>query len=154
MHNVTAEADRYFHDVQYHAGKAIDFAQARAEQDVSLIMATSRQYTDNIAERCETQWNSILSDATVLSQRLDDESARHYTDVQHYARKMLDAAETASRETIAAVLAYGVTPTLRRGFAIVQADGKPVSSKAAASMHQRLEVVFHDGTINVRPKGE
>lgn len=64
------------------------------------------------------------------------------------------AAVAANRSSIDALLreAVGLGPsaTLARGYAVIAADGKSVSSAAAASRQKRLVARFYDGTINLQ----
>jgi len=61
----------------------------------------------------------------------------------------LAAAEEQSKQTMEAILAHGVGPTLKRGFALVRAGEVPVSSKEAALRNRALNIEFRDGTITV-----
>ncbi|MFO1175969.1 MAG: exodeoxyribonuclease VII large subunit [Paracoccaceae bacterium] len=45
----------------------------------------------------------------------------------------------------------GYQQTLARGFAVVRADGKVATSRAAAAGARRLEIEFHDGRLAAEP---
>ena len=45
----------------------------------------------------------------------------------------------------------GYTETLRRGYAVVRADGEVATTRAAAEGARRLEVQFQDGTLRLGP---
>jgi exodeoxyribonuclease VII large subunit len=45
----------------------------------------------------------------------------------------------------------GYAETLRRGYAVVRAEGAVVTSHAAAAGAAALEIEFHDGRLPVRP---
>jgi exodeoxyribonuclease VII large subunit len=46
----------------------------------------------------------------------------------------------------------GHAETLRRGFAVVRADGRVATSRAAAAKAARLEIEFHDGRLGAHPE--
>ena len=54
----------------------------------------------------------------------------------------------------------GYTETLKRGFAVVRAEGTVVTTKAAAETAASLEIEFQDGRLTLgarparKPKGE
>jgi exodeoxyribonuclease VII large subunit len=47
------------------------------------------------------------------------------------------------------IVGMGPTATLRRGFAIVRSEGKPVTSANSARLHVDMEIEYHDGRIAV-----
>ena len=50
-------------------------------------------------------------------------------------------------------LTLGYTETLKRGFAVVRADGAVATSKATAGAASGLEIEFHDGRLSAIPAG-
>ncbi len=128
------------------------------------------------------QWSGRLAPALALRQdrarqRLADWSARlapalaragaeAQRDTLRKARELgglsarLDAAAVgrlqAAGERLAALdrmrLTLGYRETLRRGYAVVRAGDRVVTSRAAAEAAPALEIEFHDGRLPVRPE--
>lgn len=86
------------------------------------------------------------------------DNARRRTDLDRIATR-LAAAQAARLATLADRLAgldrtrqtLGYTETLKRGYAVVRADGAVVTTKAAAESAAALEIEFHDGRVAVLP---
>ena len=86
------------------------------------------------------------------------DNARRRSDLDGLATR-LAAAQTARLATLADRLAsldrtrqtLGYTETLKRGYAVVRADGAVVTTKAAAESAAALEIEFHDGRVPVLP---
>ncbi|MBL4928701.1 exodeoxyribonuclease VII large subunit [Fuscibacter oryzae] len=89
-----------------------------------LIAQTQRQQTEGRAK------------LATLSARLDAAPAARFADL---ARR-LDALDR-TRTTL------GYTETLRRGYAVIRADGHVVTTKAEAAKAHVLEIEFHDGRL-------
>jgi exodeoxyribonuclease VII large subunit len=145
--SLSAQADLSFRDIQYFANKAITDSIINAADAFETITLTAERNVDGMAIQINSHWKNILSDISSVTQFLEAESERGFTDVQYFGGKTINAAEDGMKGLMEGILAHGVDPTLRRGFAIVKADGKPVSSRAAASEHQTLEITFKDGSL-------
>jgi exodeoxyribonuclease VII large subunit len=67
----------------------------------------------------------------------------------------LGRARARQLETLAlALAAHDPQRTLERGYALVEAaDGRPVTSAAAAAAQPELALRMHDGAVRVRPEG-
>jgi exodeoxyribonuclease VII large subunit len=61
-------------------------------------------------------------------------------------RRLADALASLDRQRVA----LGYEETLRRGFAVVRAEGRPVTRAADARGHAQLDVQFADGTLALR----
>ncbi len=84
------------------------------------------------------------------------DNARRRTDLDRIAAR-LASAQAARLATLADRLAgldrtrqtLGYTETLRRGYAVIRAEGAVVTTKAAAETAAALEIEFHDGRLPV-----
>jgi exodeoxyribonuclease VII large subunit len=140
--------------VKDRAVSAMNIIEGNANNDFDAIILATRRSIDGIDDHLEEYRLGITGNASAILRASIAESDRHFRDVAHYAGRMLESAEAGAKDTIEAILAHGIGPTLRRGFAVVTVDGKPISSKALATQHQELEISFHDGSLNVSKKGE
>lgn len=125
----TAESDsaRHFADVKHHASKLVETAHENAsERFHSVFFAAERDLEDGAVG-----------------------STRNFDDIVHFSKRAISDADNGARDLINGILAHGVEPTLRRGFAIISSNGKPVATKAAATSHWDLEIMFKDGTLLV-----
>jgi len=113
------------------------------------ITLAARRSIDGIADHLDERWNSVISATSSIVGAADAEMRRNFGDIRFYAIKSLAAAEEQSKQTMEAILAHGVGPTLKRGFALVRAGEVPVSSKEAALRNRALNIEFRDGTITV-----
>ncbi|MGB3316898.1 MAG: exodeoxyribonuclease VII large subunit, partial [Albidovulum sp.] len=68
-------------------------------------------------------------------------------------RQRLDAMaeRLAARDRMRQTLGY--TETLKRGYAVIRAEGQVVTTKAAAEGAAALDIEFHDGTLPVLTGG-
>lgn len=129
---------------------AINVIDVNASNDFDAIILAARRSIDGVDEHIGAYWHGLLGAVETLSQSSATEVDRLFADVRFYAGKTVNDAETSTKDLMAGILAHGVEPTLRRGFAIVKSDGKPVSTKAAAETIQGdLEITFTDGSITV-----
>jgi exodeoxyribonuclease VII large subunit len=136
------------------ARAAIHSIEVSVEHDFDAVTLAARRSIDGIEDHLDAYWLGLLDNATTVTNNLTAESDRNFSDVRFYARKMLGTAEDDAKELMAGILAHGVEPTLRRGFAIVKSEGKPISTKAAAATRESLEITFRDGSLKVSKREE
>lgn len=121
------------------------------ESAFDSITLAARRSIDGIGEYLENQWLSIAATADRMVGTAHDLIQRDMSDTRHFAGKRLDEAEEQAKDLMATILAHGIAPTLKRGFAVVKtAAGAPISTSAAAEQHNRMEIQFRDGTIRVQ----
>jgi exodeoxyribonuclease VII large subunit len=135
------------------AAAALNGAAVNVDNHFSSITLAARRSIDGVDEHLDAQLQSILGSAASTANALEQEAHRRFADVRYHARKSLSEAENTTRDVMSSILAHGVEPTLKRGFAIVQNAQGPVSTKAAAVSSTELEIVFRDGTMKIL-KGE
>jgi exodeoxyribonuclease VII large subunit len=138
--------------IKNQAMNEVDITERNSQNYFDSVILAARRSIDGINDHIEEYRRGIMSSACNFTMRLDEESDRHFSDVQHFANRILDTAENKTQETIATILAHGVERTLNRGFAIVTENGKPVSSRLVAETKQDLSIQFKDGTLNVTRK--
>jgi exodeoxyribonuclease VII large subunit len=126
---------------------AVHGIETSAKYDFDAITLAARRSIDGIEDHLNAYWVGILDNAKVVANNLTAESDRDFADVQYYASKVLDKAEAGAKELMSGIMAHGIEPTLRRGFAIVKSEGKPISTKAAATAQGNLEIMFRDGSL-------
>jgi exodeoxyribonuclease VII large subunit len=144
-----ANADHLISTINDRSLNAVHRIEVNTNHDFDAITLAARRSIDGIQEHLNTYWIGILRSADTTTKDLAEVGSRNFSDVQYYAKKMISAAEESSEELMLGIFAHGVEPTLRRGFAIVKSDGKPISTKAAALTQQSLEIVFKDGSLRV-----
>ena len=129
---------------------AINAIDIQTQHDFDAITLAARRSIDGIEEHLGAHWRGILGNTTALTKNLAAASNRHFADVRHCASKMMRDADEGAKELMSSILAHGVEPTLRRGFAIVKSsDGTPIATKAAAAAEHNLEIIFRDGSLLV-----
>jgi exodeoxyribonuclease VII large subunit len=126
---------------------AVHSIETGAKHDFDAITLAARRSIDGIEDHLNAYWVGILDSANVVASNLAAGSERDFADVRYYARRTLDNAETGAKELMSGIMAHGIEPTLRRGFAIVKSEGKPISTKAATAAQGNLEIMFRDGSL-------
>jgi len=126
LDRVSWEVEAEHDQVRTHAEHRLGRASQEAAAAHSLICASA-----------ERAWQQASAEIDALAK-----------DIPFYAARQLQLAQASCKDLIKTVIAHGVDPTLKRGFALVRdAQGKPVSSCEAARNQVRLEIKFHDGSI-------
>ncbi|WP_194727336.1 exodeoxyribonuclease VII large subunit [Noviherbaspirillum malthae] len=116
----------------------------------SITLATRRSI-DGIDEHLQDQWLSIAGTADRMIGTAAHQMERDMADTKHFAEKLLGDAQEQSKDLMATILAHGIDPTLKRGFAVVkEPGGTPISSSEAAKRQSVMEIQFRDGTIRVQ----
>lgn len=137
-------------DILHEADRSLVQAQRSVNSEFDAILSHGKAAVVSAEQVVTSHWRDIANDATVATRQANAEVERHFADVRQCTYRNLQQAQQGAESLVASILSLGVAPTLKRGFAIVKADGQPVSSKASAQLHLRLEIQFHDGTINVQ----
>ncbi|MES2206682.1 MAG: exodeoxyribonuclease VII large subunit, partial [Pseudomonadota bacterium] len=83
------------------------------------IHLAARRTIDGIDEHIQDRWMRVANAASSIVEEGISDIKRHLGDVNFFAKKNLIRAETHSKELMEEILAHGVAPTLRRGFAII-----------------------------------
>lgn len=140
------------HDnVRDRALTALEHVDVRARNNFDSVTLAAKRSIDGVEEHIEAHLQGILGGTASVMKNLEDHTDRSFDDVRFFAKKMLGQAEDITRELIGGIISHGVDPTMRRGFAVVKSEGKPISSKAAAeNAPGELELVFRDGTLRVK----
>ncbi|WP_347312924.1 exodeoxyribonuclease VII large subunit [Defluviimonas sp. SAOS-178_SWC] len=115
------------------------------------FIARERRFLKDRADRLAPAVARLARDAV-------RENARRRADLDRIAAR-LAAAQATRFATLADRLAsldrtrqtLGYTETLKRGYAVVRADGAVVTTKAAAETAAALEIEFHDGRVPALP---
>lgn len=167
------QADRLHDIVRTAAGAQIDIIAARAEhlsmsvkdraqstaerveRDITgafnSITLAARRSIDGIDEHLEDQWLGVAATADRMLGTATHHLERDMADTRHFARKALDDAQEQAKDVMTTILAHGIDPTLKRGFAVVKdSTGIPISSSHAAQQQETMNIQFRDGTIRVQ----
>ncbi|HRX70591.1 MAG TPA: exodeoxyribonuclease VII large subunit [Candidatus Competibacteraceae bacterium] len=131
-------------------------ALARAERDLAaayqatLDMARGqwRQAQQRLAER----WGSLAAHARAGMALRAREIAWLRAALPPEADALLQRAHRSTEQCIGEILGLGPERTLKRGFALVRAHGRPVTARAIAQTHPHLDLEFHDGHLTVQPE--
>lgn len=143
------EIERISETINERALTAIERLERDVANDFDTITLAARRSIDGIADHLDAYWIGILDNAKVVENNLEAETERNYSDVRYYANRMLDSADSGAKELMSGILAHGIEPTLRRGFAMVKADGRLVSTREAAVEQKEMEITFKDGALRV-----
>lgn len=135
-----------------------DRAQSKAERVEREVMSAfdsitlaARRSIDGIDEHLQDQWFGIAATADRMLGTAAHHVERDMADTRHFAGKALDDAQEQARDVMATILAHGIDPTLKRGFAVVKDNvGMPISSSEAAQQQDTMDIQFRDGTIRVQ----
>jgi exodeoxyribonuclease VII large subunit len=143
-------AEHRFSTIGERAEAQLARAGIRCTNAFASVTLAARRSIDGIDEHLQDMIDSVR--AGVANQAAAEEAQvdRHAQDVRFYARRMLSNAEGGSKDLMEGILAHGVGPTLRRGFAIVRNAAGPVSTKADAMRSGELEIEFRDGTMKTK----
>jgi len=128
---------------------AVNRMDADINNNHDAITLAARRSIDGIAEHLDERWVGITSAVSNMADNLATQVDRVFGDIRCFAKRNLVSAEVGAREVMEGILAHGLAPTLKRGFAIVRAGDVPVSSKAASMAHKCLNIEFRDGSIAV-----
>ncbi|MDB5839318.1 MAG: Exodeoxyribonuclease 7 large subunit [Herminiimonas sp.] len=121
----------------------------KANNDFASITLAARRSIDGVDQHLDDQFDGIVGSTTRFISGAESNADRHLADTRFYASKMLSDAENGSRDLMSNIMAHGVEPTLKRGFAVVKNAQGPVSTKAAAEASASLEITFRDGTMKI-----
>jgi exodeoxyribonuclease VII large subunit len=154
--NATGAVEWHLDGVRHAAESSLRLAEREAAKQHSDIVAQAIRQVSAGMEKTDSCWRDSMDRAESLMKRRANDAEREWKDVRHFTGRNLQRAEEGAQEKISSILAHGVGPTLRRGFAMVTVGGRPVSSATVARQHQELEIVFRDGTLKVNEtnKGE
>lgn len=129
---------------------AVDYVEVRAKNHFDSITLAAQRSIDGVEQHIDVQLEGILVASEMIVKHVQTESVRYFSEVSFFANKVLGQAEEGARELIGGIISHGIDPTVRRGFVVVKANGKPVSSKSVAeSVPSELELVFRDGILRV-----
>lgn len=127
------------------------------------VAALAAQLGPNMARRIERRQDQLVNHGARLNGALarliadaGRTTARNRTALADLDRRMnaaMDASRARAGDRLAALdrmrQTLGYTETLKRGFAVVRAEGGIVTSRAGAEAASALEIEFHDGRIDV-----
>jgi exodeoxyribonuclease VII large subunit len=127
----------------------------RVERDVmsafNSITLAARRSIDGIDEHLQDQWLGVAATADRMLGTATHYVERDMTDTRHFACKALDDAQEQAKDVMATILAHGIDPTLKRGFAVVKdGAGMPISSSEAARQQETMDIQFRDGIVRVK----
>jgi exodeoxyribonuclease VII large subunit len=115
------------------------------------ITLAARRSIDGIDEHLQDQWLGVAATADRMLGTATHYLERDMADTRHFARKALDDAQEQARDVMATILAHGIDPTLKRGFAVVKdSTGMPISSSQVAQQQETMNIQFRDGTVRVQ----
>ena len=128
----------------------------RAERDLN----TARQATLDAAQgqwrhaqqRLAERWGTLASHARMGMDMRAREIALLRAALSPEADALLQRAHRSTEQCIGEILGLGPERTLKRGFALVRAQGRPVTARAIAQTHTHLDLEFHDGHLTVQPE--
>lgn len=143
------EVERILETINERALTAIERLERDVANDFDAVTLAARRSIDGIADHLDAHWIGILDNVKVVANNLEAETERNYSDIRYSANRMLDSADSGAKELMAGILAHGIEPTLRRGFAVVKSDGIPISTREAAVKQKELEIIFRDGSLRV-----
>lgn len=148
---MSAKVEHLSTSVQERAQAATARMELEVESAFDSITLAARHSIDGIDEHLQDQWLSIASTADRIVGTAEQQVQRDMTDVRHFSRKCLENAQAFSKDLMTTILAHGIDPTLKRGFAVVKdAAGLPISNREAATRQNTMEIQFRDGIIRVR----
>ncbi len=132
------------------AQKRLTLSQRAARLSPAALTRLTREAHARLAREAgrldPARQNQRLADA---SNRLSEVSARF--------DRAASANLTAQRTRLDALArlhqTLGYTETLKRGYAVIRAEDRPVTQKDQAATHPNLEIEFADGRLSVTPAG-
>ena len=80
----------------------------------------------------------------------DDKSTHSFGEVMYFLGRSVEDLEEGCRNLMSSIVSLGIQPTIQRGFTIVYANDKPISSRELAASYEDLEVEFKDGRLKVK----
>lgn len=137
------------HTITSAASSAISTSEVKVDNEFTSITLATKRSIDSAVEHFDNYFKNIIGDAVNLTNIIENTAERSFTDMHHSARKAIDEAENSAKDLMTGILAYGVEPTLKRGFAIIRNTAGTVSTKLAAEKSNDLEIIFQDGTMKI-----
>lgn len=107
-----------------------------AENDCDRLMAEAARLAEGASARAEANAERLLRDA------------------MNQARRIVSEADAQVSFLGREIVGLGPGGALRRGYAIVKADGVAIGSAQEAEKAKRLEICFADGTLAAKPSGK
>ena len=124
-------------------------AQTNSDNAFASITLASQRSIDGIDDHMQELIASVRASVTTRVATAEASIDRHAQDTKFLAAQRLDRAERENQTLMENIMAHGVGPTLRRGFALVRNANGPVSTKELAQASTELEIEFRDGTITL-----
>jgi exodeoxyribonuclease VII large subunit len=103
-----------------------------------------------MSEKIEDWFQNSNLSVKKLIDFADDKSTHSFGEVMYFLGRSVEDVEEGCRNLMSSIVSLGVQPTLQRGFSIVYANDKPISSRELAASCEDLEVEFKDGRLKVK----
>jgi exodeoxyribonuclease VII large subunit len=168
---VSSDSARFFEEVKKGVRRVVSEVAQDADENMKVVFIETMRTGDLIASGVEgfagEIGRSALRTANLAAESSDsfihdtalsimlllddglDELNRHINDLNYFAMRFVDTAEQGFKDIMSGIVAMGVEPTLKRGFAIIYSQGRPVTTMKKAEIHHSLEICFNDGRLNV-----
>ena len=128
----------------------------RAERDLATMrqatLDTARGQWRQAQQRLAERWGTLASHARMGMDLRAREIVQLRAALPLEADASLQRARCSTEQCIGEILGLGPERTLKRGFALVRAHGRPVTARAIAQTHTHLDLEFHDGHLTVQPE--
>lgn len=148
----TANIGFRFQQVSDGARSAVTAFDEKVGSIQSFIKMTSLQTGDKMRAQIDHDWASILESSKRSTSSVQSNADRYFEGVCEDAARNIKRARQTVEELISHILSHGVEPTLKRGYALVTCDQKPISTLEEAQRHDQLKITFKDGSIITTPK--
>lgn len=143
-------ATHWFNTIGERAESQLAKAGIRCTNAFKSVTLAARRSIDGIDEHLQDLIDSVRASVANSVTAEQAQVERHATDVRFYTRRIIADRDASCKDLMEGILAHGVGPTLRRGFAMVRNAAGPVSTKACAITSGELEIEFRDGTVKTK----
>jgi exonuclease VII large subunit len=148
----TANIGFRFQQVSDGARSAVTDFDEKVGSIQSFIKMASLQTGDKMRAQIDHDWASILESSKRSTSSAQSNTDRYFEGICEDTTRNIKRATQTVEELISHILSHGVEPTLKRGYALVTSDQKPISTSEEAQRHDQLKITFKDGSIITTPK--
>ena len=129
--------------------QAVATAKAEVPALIDGIMLGARHSIRNARLNVLNARQSVYEAAKAQTASARERSAQAEADIRTLARGALKLQRSQAEGLMREIAGQGPEKTLRRGFALVMANGKPVSRSEQVAAGTPLEIQFSDGALHV-----
>lgn len=128
--------------------EAVATARAKTPALLDAVLTGARHGVSTARQNVHSARQAVQEAAQLQARSARERSAQAVAEIQTSARAALQLSGSQAEGLMREIAGQGPEKTLRRGFAIVMANGQPVSRSGQVAAGAPLEIQFSDGALH------